>query len=121
MFSKRISILGLFDDPMPMENIPYDGYIQIASVFFSTFLAVYTYRLVKFFKQGIFYRSYRFLWPAFTFYAIGSFFDVFPELNLGPQWFHAIHATTYAVFFILMTLSIYTFYRTWSEMGMKEV
>lgn len=104
-----------------MEEVPYDAYIQIASVFFSTFLAVYTYRLAKFFKQGIFYRSYRLLWPAFTSYSIGSFVDVFPELNLAPQWVHAIHAAAYAIFFILMTLSIYFFYRTWLEMGMKEV
>ncbi len=104
-----------------MEHVPYDGYIQIASVFFSTFLAVYTYRLAKFFKQGIFYKSYKYMWPAFTSYAIGSFVDVFPELDLAPQWFHAIHAITYAIFFVLITLSVYTFYQTWKKMGMKEV
>lgn len=104
-----------------MEYIPFDAYIQIVSVFASTFLAVYTYRLANFFKEGIFYKSYRFLPPAFTFYAIGSFVDVFPELNLAPQWFHAFHAAAYAIFFILITQSIYVFYKTWKEMGMGEV
>jgi len=98
-----------------------DAYIQIVSVFFSTFLAVYTYRLARFFKDGIFYNAYKLVWPAFTFYAIGSFIDVFPELKIGPQWFHGIHAITYAVFFVLMTFSTYRFYQSWKELGMKKV
>lgn len=103
------------------EFIPADGYIQIASVFFSTFLAVYTYRLARFFKDGIFYNAYKLVWPAFTIYAVGSFFDVFPEMKIGPQWFHGIHAISYAIFFILMTISTYRFYQNWKEMGMKKV
>ncbi len=104
-----------------MENFPADGYIQIASVFFSTFLAVYTFRLARFFKNGIFYRSYKLMWQAWVFYAVGSFLDVFPEMDLGPQWLHAIHALTYAIFFILISLSIYRFYDGWKQIGMKHV
>jgi hypothetical protein len=104
-----------------METFPADAYIQIASVFFSTFLAVYTYRLARFFKNGIFYRSYKLMWPAWVFYAVGSFVDVFPELDLAPSWFHIFHAVTYAIFFILISLSIYRFYNGWKEMGMKHV
>lgn len=104
-----------------MEVLHADGYIQIASVFFSTFLAVYTYKLARFFRDGIFYRSYKLMWPAWVFYAFGSFVDVFPELNVGPQWIHTIHALSYGIFFILISLSIYRFYNGWKEIGLKQV
>ena len=99
----------------------HDILIQLATVFFSTFLAIYTFRLARFFKQGLFYTSYRLLWPAFTSYAMGSFFDAIADLGLGPVWFHVIHAVGYGVFFILITLSVYKFYKAWLQMGMKEV
>jgi len=101
-------------------NYP-DAYIQILSVFFSTFLAIYTFRLAKFFGKGIFYRSYKLMWPAWVFYAIGSFVDVFPELDLAPDDIHIIHATAYFIFFSMISLSIYRFYQGWKEMGMKDV
>ncbi len=112
----------------------HDLLIELAAVFFSTFLAVFTFRLARFFKHGIFYSSYRLLWPAFSFYSIGSFFDFAAYLSLDPTWFqiitylnldimwlHITHALGHALFFVFITLSVYRFYRAWLEMGMKEV
>lgn len=61
------------------------------------------------------------MWPAWIFYTFGSFVDIFPEMDLAPQWFHQIHALTYFMFFILISLSIYRFYQGWKEIGMKDV
>lgn len=104
-----------------MEIVYFDGYIQILSVFFSFFLAIYTYRLSRFFKNGIFYRSYQLMWPAWLIYALGSFIDIFPEFDLSPNWYHFFHAIAYLIFFILISFSIYRFYQGWKEMGMKDV
>ncbi len=99
----------------------FDGYIQILSVIFSCFLALYTFRLSRFFKKGIFYKSYQLMWPSWLIYAFGSFVDIFPEFDIVPNWYHVFHAISYFLFFILISLSIYRFYQAWKEMGMKDV
>ncbi len=104
-----------------MDIIHSDGYVQILIVIFSSFLTIYTFKLSRFFKNGIFYRSYQLMWPAWLLYTFGSFIDVFAELEIVPTWVHFSHYIIYLFFFILISLSIYRFYQGWKEMGMKEV
>jgi len=104
-----------------MEEIPWDGYIQLFSTFFSLTIAWYGFRLTRFFRGGIFYGPFRFFGPAFLTYAFGSFIDAFPELNLGPEWFHMIHFISYSFFFASVTYSFRLFYKACERMCMRAV
>ena len=101
--------------------IDWDLYIQFVSVFFTSAIAAYCFRLSKFFQKGVFYKSFHLLAPAFAVYAFGSLMDIFPDLGLAPHDFHAIHFLSYLVFFVLTVRSIYLFYQAWKTMGMGIV
>ncbi len=99
----------------------WDLYVQFVSVFLTSAIALYCFRLSKFFKKGIFHKSFRLLGPAFAIYAFGSFIDILPDVGLVPDDFHLIHFLSYVIFFSLTARSIYLFYQAWKEMGMGLV
>ena len=107
-------------DLSPMM-LDWDLYIQFVSIFFTSAVGVYCFRLSKFFQNGVFYKSFRLLAPAFVVYAFGSFVDILPHLGLVPDYFHAVHFLSYTVSFVLIVYSIYLFYQAWRTMGMGLV
>lgn len=103
-----------------MVEAPHlDAYIQMFSTLFALAIAWYCFRLASFLKGGIFYGSFRMFGPAFLLYSIGSFFDIFPELGIGEEWFHMIHLIFYAASFTLVTYGFNLFYQAWKKMGIE--
>ncbi len=89
------------------------------STIFALAIAWYCFRLASFFKGGIFHRPFRVFGPSFVLYSVGSFFDIFPELDVAPEWFHMIHLVFYAAFFAFVTYGFNIFYKVWRQMGME--
>jgi len=98
----------------------WDTYTQALGLVFAVAIAIYTFRLSSFFKEGMLHKPFLLMVPAFVLYAIGAAVDLV-ALTGGPEEFHFGHFLSYFGFFVLMTCSIYLLYRAWRKVGMGKV
>ncbi|MFQ5822289.1 MAG: hypothetical protein ACE5I5_20125 [Candidatus Heimdallarchaeota archaeon] len=86
--------------------------LDTVAVVLSFGLLYYGYRLSKFFKEGIFHRSFEFLVSAAMIFATAEFFHVLEEFT-SAGFFDSIHIIFEVLFILLMFHSFGLLHKSW--------